>query len=163
MSALHLPIVCLLSLSLSFLLTLFSLCLLQAWADAFRSSPDLTGVVQIYEELKRKGIEFPMSELETLSPIHTPQRVGGIIRSSFNVYRSFCAKNKRLSSQVICLILLHILSLSLSLLGSICSRGRLHPTEVQRHYSAHTTSCPTSLHHPSGPQYSCLWIHQSYT
>uniref|UniRef100_A0AAQ5XKM9 Target of myb1 like 2 membrane trafficking protein n=1 Tax=Amphiprion ocellaris TaxID=80972 RepID=A0AAQ5XKM9_AMPOC len=50
------------------------LALIQAWADAFRSSPDLTGVVQIYEELKRKGIEFPMSELETLSPIHTPQR-----------------------------------------------------------------------------------------
>ncbi|XP_059180481.1 TOM1-like protein 2 isoform X1 [Centropristis striata] len=51
------------------------LALIQAWADAFRSSPDLTGVVQIYEELKRKGIEFPMSELETLSPIHTPQRL----------------------------------------------------------------------------------------
>ncbi|XP_038591242.1 TOM1-like protein 2 isoform X3 [Micropterus salmoides] len=50
------------------------LALIQAWADAFRSIPDLTGVVQIYEELKRKGIEFPMSELETLSPIHTPQR-----------------------------------------------------------------------------------------
>ncbi|XP_068610350.1 TOM1-like protein 2 [Brachionichthys hirsutus] len=51
------------------------LALIQAWADAFRSSPDLTGVVQIYEELKRKGIEYPMSDLETLSPIHTPQRV----------------------------------------------------------------------------------------
>uniref|UniRef100_A0A8C7T4I8 Target of myb1 like 2 membrane trafficking protein n=1 Tax=Oncorhynchus mykiss TaxID=8022 RepID=A0A8C7T4I8_ONCMY len=51
------------------------LALIQAWADAFRSSPDLTGVVHIYEELKRKGIEFPMSDLETLSPIHTPQRV----------------------------------------------------------------------------------------
>ncbi|CAJ1080702.1 TOM1-like protein 2 isoform X2 [Xyrichtys novacula] len=50
------------------------LALIQAWADAFRSSPDLTGVVQIYEELKRKGIEFPMSDLETLSPIHTPQK-----------------------------------------------------------------------------------------
>uniref|UniRef100_A0A3Q3KBG4 Target of myb1 like 2 membrane trafficking protein n=1 Tax=Monopterus albus TaxID=43700 RepID=A0A3Q3KBG4_MONAL len=50
------------------------LTLIQAWADAFRSSPDLTGVVQIYEELKRKGIEFPVSDLETLSPIHTPQR-----------------------------------------------------------------------------------------
>ncbi|KAF3704617.1 TOM1-like protein 2 Target of Myb-like protein 2 [Channa argus] len=50
------------------------LALIQAWADAFRSSPDLTGVVQVYEELKRKGIEFPMSDLETLSPIHTPQR-----------------------------------------------------------------------------------------
>uniref|UniRef100_A0A8C6U119 Target of myb1 like 2 membrane trafficking protein n=1 Tax=Neogobius melanostomus TaxID=47308 RepID=A0A8C6U119_9GOBI len=51
------------------------LALIQAWADAFRSSPDLTGVVQIYEEMKRKGIEFPNSELETLSPIQTPQRV----------------------------------------------------------------------------------------
>uniref|UniRef100_A0A674P8H5 Target of myb1 like 2 membrane trafficking protein n=1 Tax=Takifugu rubripes TaxID=31033 RepID=A0A674P8H5_TAKRU len=50
------------------------LALIQAWADAFRSSPDLTGVVQVYEELKRKGIEFPTSELETLSPIQTPQR-----------------------------------------------------------------------------------------
>ena len=47
----------------------------QAWADAFRSSPDLTGVVHIYEELKRKGIEFPMADLDALSPIHTPQRV----------------------------------------------------------------------------------------
>uniref|UniRef100_A0A8C7N2N1 Target of myb1 like 2 membrane trafficking protein n=1 Tax=Oncorhynchus kisutch TaxID=8019 RepID=A0A8C7N2N1_ONCKI len=51
------------------------LALIQAWADAFRSSPDLTGVVHIYEELKRKGIEFPMADLDTLSPIHTPQRV----------------------------------------------------------------------------------------
>lgn len=59
-----------------FLSTYFFLCFLQAWADAFRSSPDLTGVVQVYEELKRKGIEFPMSDLETLSPIHTPHRVG---------------------------------------------------------------------------------------
>ncbi|XP_035852874.1 TOM1-like protein 2 isoform X3 [Sander lucioperca] len=51
------------------------LSLIQAWADAFRSSPDLTGVVHIYEELKRKGIEFPMADLDALSPIHTPQRV----------------------------------------------------------------------------------------
>ncbi|KAK2833527.1 hypothetical protein Q5P01_017416 [Channa striata] len=50
------------------------LSLIQAWADAFRSSPDLTGVVHIYEELKRRGIEFPMADLDALSPIHTPQR-----------------------------------------------------------------------------------------
>ncbi|XP_068574371.1 TOM1-like protein 2 isoform X1 [Cebidichthys violaceus] len=50
------------------------LSLIQAWADAFRSCPDLTGVVHIYEELKRKGIEFPMADLDALSPIHTPQR-----------------------------------------------------------------------------------------
>ncbi|XP_056870764.1 TOM1-like protein 2 isoform X2 [Takifugu flavidus] len=53
------------------------LSLIQAWADAFRSSPDLTGVVHIYEELKRKGVEFPMADLDALSPIHTPQRVSG--------------------------------------------------------------------------------------
>lgn len=35
----------------------------------------MTGVVQIYEELKRKGIDFPMSDLDVLSPIHTPKRV----------------------------------------------------------------------------------------
>lgn len=55
---------------------------LQAWADAFRSSPDLTGVVHIYEELKRKGIEFPMADLDALSPIHTPQRVGGALEDA---------------------------------------------------------------------------------
>uniref|UniRef100_A0A671SUB2 Target of myb1 like 2 membrane trafficking protein n=1 Tax=Sinocyclocheilus anshuiensis TaxID=1608454 RepID=A0A671SUB2_9TELE len=51
------------------------LSLTQAWADAFRSCPDLTGVVHIYEELKKKGTEFPMADLDALSPIHTPQRV----------------------------------------------------------------------------------------
>ncbi|KAJ3601526.1 hypothetical protein NHX12_032494 [Muraenolepis orangiensis] len=51
------------------------LALIQAWADAFRSCPDLTGVVHIYEELKRKGVEFPMADLDALSPIHTPQRI----------------------------------------------------------------------------------------
>lgn len=49
----------------------------QSWADAFRSSPDLTGVVAVYEDLRRKGLEFPMTDLDMLSPIHTPQRVRG--------------------------------------------------------------------------------------
>ncbi|XP_062388074.1 target of Myb protein 1 isoform X2 [Sardina pilchardus] len=48
------------------------LSLIQAWADAFRSSPDLTGVVSVYEDLRRKGLEFPNSDLEALPPIHTP-------------------------------------------------------------------------------------------
>lgn len=51
------------------------LVLSQSWADAFRSSPDLTGVVAVYEDLRRKGLEFPMTDLDMLSPIHTPQRV----------------------------------------------------------------------------------------
>ncbi|XP_032822752.2 TOM1-like protein 2 isoform X1 [Petromyzon marinus] len=50
------------------------LSLVQTWADAFRSAPDLTGVVHVYEDLKRKGVEFPMTDLDALSPIHTPQR-----------------------------------------------------------------------------------------
>uniref|UniRef100_A0A4W5Q597 Target of myb1 membrane trafficking protein n=1 Tax=Hucho hucho TaxID=62062 RepID=A0A4W5Q597_9TELE len=50
------------------------LSLIQAWADAFRSSPALTGVVSVYEDLRRKGLEFPMTELDGYSPIHTPNR-----------------------------------------------------------------------------------------
>ncbi|XP_029583970.1 target of Myb protein 1 isoform X2 [Salmo trutta] len=50
------------------------LSLIQAWADAFRSLPALTGVVSVYEDLRRKGLEFPMTELDGYSPIHTPNR-----------------------------------------------------------------------------------------
>lgn len=49
--------------------------LIQTWADAFRSQPDLNGVVQVYQELKSKGIEFPVADLDTMAPIYTPQRV----------------------------------------------------------------------------------------
>ncbi|RXN19978.1 target of Myb 1-like isoform X1 [Labeo rohita] len=51
------------------------LIMIQAWSDAFRSSPDLTGVVTVYEDLRRKGVEFPMTELNGSSPIHTPNRM----------------------------------------------------------------------------------------
>ncbi|KAG8539871.1 hypothetical protein GDO81_020202, partial [Engystomops pustulosus] len=64
------------------------LALIQAWADAFRSSPDLTGVVHIYEELKRKGIEFPMADLDALSPIHTPQRSVPEVDPAMNMHQS---------------------------------------------------------------------------
>ncbi|XP_069501818.1 TOM1-like protein 2 isoform X7 [Ambystoma mexicanum] len=64
------------------------LALVQAWADAFRSSPDLTGVVHIYEELKRKGIEFPMADLDALSPIHTPQRSIPEVDPAANMHKS---------------------------------------------------------------------------
>ncbi|KAF7220652.1 target of Myb1 membrane trafficking protein isoform X7 [Nothobranchius furzeri] len=40
---------------------------IQAWADAFRSSPDLTGVVSVYEDLRRKGLEFPAAQLDGYS------------------------------------------------------------------------------------------------
>jgi len=51
------------------------LSLIQSWADAFRHQAELTGVVQVYHDLKQKGIEFPMTDLDTMAPIHTPQRV----------------------------------------------------------------------------------------
>lgn len=47
----------------------------QAWADAFRSSPDLTGVVSVYEDLRRKGLDFPMTELDGYSPVQTQKQV----------------------------------------------------------------------------------------
>nr|CAD7425194.1 unnamed protein product [Timema monikensis] len=50
------------------------LSLIQCWADAFRHQAELTGVVQVYSDLKQKGIEFPMTDLDTMAPIHTPQR-----------------------------------------------------------------------------------------
>uniref|UniRef100_S4R8K8 VHS domain-containing protein n=1 Tax=Petromyzon marinus TaxID=7757 RepID=S4R8K8_PETMA len=40
----------------------------QAWADAFRSSADLTGVAQVYEALKRKGVEFPPPIAQVSAP-----------------------------------------------------------------------------------------------
>lgn len=55
--------------------------LIQIWADAFRSQPDLNGVVQVYQELKSKGIEFPVADLDAMAPIYTPQRV-----SKLNTY-----------------------------------------------------------------------------
>ncbi|KAF3700559.1 Target of Myb protein 1 [Channa argus] len=50
------------------------LSIIQAWADAFRSSPDLTGVVSVYEDLRRKGLEFPMIELDGYSPVQEPKK-----------------------------------------------------------------------------------------
>ncbi|XP_076312139.1 TOM1-like protein 2 isoform X1 [Tachypleus tridentatus] len=50
------------------------LSLIQSWADAFRTNSEMQGVVQVYQDLKQKGIEFPMTDLETMAPIHTPQR-----------------------------------------------------------------------------------------
>jgi len=47
----------------------------QAWADAFKGSPDLKEVERMYDELRAKGIEFPMTDLDSLAPIHTPGRV----------------------------------------------------------------------------------------
>ncbi|KAM9784500.1 target of Myb protein 1 isoform X4 [Syngnathus typhle] len=64
---------------------------IQAWADAFRSSPDLTGVVSVYEDLRRKGLEFPTTELEGYPSAHAPKRVGalkaelGVVRNNLTM------------------------------------------------------------------------------
>ncbi|XP_059054036.1 TOM1-like protein 2 [Achroia grisella] len=50
------------------------LSLIQCWADAFQNQPELQGVVQIYNELRTKGVEFPMTDLDAMAPIFTPQR-----------------------------------------------------------------------------------------
>lgn len=59
------------------LIILMTLQLIQVWAETFRNQPDLSGVVQSYQELKNKGIEFPAPEIESVVPIYTPQRVSG--------------------------------------------------------------------------------------
>ena len=47
----------------------------QTWADAFKGIPDFKEVGKVYQDLKKKGIEFPMTDLGTMAPIHTPARV----------------------------------------------------------------------------------------
>lgn len=64
-----------------------------------------------------------------------------------------------LRSQVTCCLMICLLSPSLLFLVSHCSGGWLYLTQAQQHYSAHTTLCATSLHHPSSPQHSCLRSH----
>ncbi|XP_039681782.1 target of Myb protein 1 isoform X3 [Perca fluviatilis] len=67
------------------------LSIVQAWADAFRSSPDLTGVVSVYEDLRRKGLEFPMTELDGYSPVQAPQKIKklktelGVVRTNLTM------------------------------------------------------------------------------
>ncbi|KAL7300318.1 hypothetical protein TKK_0006947 [Trichogramma kaykai] len=48
--------------------------LIQSWADTFKNQPHTQGVVQVYQELKSKGIEFPMTDLDAMAPIITPER-----------------------------------------------------------------------------------------
>uniref|UniRef100_A0A3Q2QIN7 Target of myb1 membrane trafficking protein n=1 Tax=Fundulus heteroclitus TaxID=8078 RepID=A0A3Q2QIN7_FUNHE len=52
--------------------------LVKAWADAFRSSPDLTGVVSVYEDLRRKGLEFPVAQLDGYLPGQAPKKVQAV-------------------------------------------------------------------------------------
>jgi hypothetical protein len=51
------------------------LTLIKVWAETFANQPDLKGVVEVYQELRNKGIEFPTIDRESLVPIITPQKV----------------------------------------------------------------------------------------
>lgn len=94
------------------------LSLVKAWADAFRSSPNLTGVVSVYEDLRRKGLEFPMTELDGYSPAQDPQKVRAAALTpslpviSLVFFLSF--------SRVISVLLLASLRLGTGLLSLLC-------------------------------------------
>ena len=49
--------------------------LIQQWADAFRANPQLSAVVEFYNQLKQEGVEFPAQDLDNMAPINTPDRV----------------------------------------------------------------------------------------
>ncbi|XP_061568168.1 target of Myb protein 1 isoform X6 [Cololabis saira] len=65
--------------------------IIQAWADAFRSSPDLTGVVSVYEDLRRKGLDFPTTELNGYFSAQAPKKVQklktelGVVRNNLTM------------------------------------------------------------------------------
>lgn len=48
--------------------------LIQTWSEAFRGQPECSGVIQVYNELKSKKVEFPASDPDSSVPILTPQR-----------------------------------------------------------------------------------------
>ncbi|VDP11928.1 unnamed protein product [Onchocerca flexuosa] len=48
--------------------------LIQSWNDVFRDHPRLQGVCQIYDELKAKGVQFPVGDPGSMAPILTPKR-----------------------------------------------------------------------------------------
>lgn len=48
--------------------------MIERWADAFKSQPDLSGVVAVYNDLKAKGVTFPPRDRVPNVPIQTPQR-----------------------------------------------------------------------------------------
>ena len=54
----------------------------QTWADAFKGRSEMKEINKIYLDLKGKGVEFPMTDMEHMVPIHTPSRV------SLNKYKT---------------------------------------------------------------------------
>ena len=49
------------------------LALIQSWAHAFSSDPDLRGVAEVYMDLKKKGVEFPIPSDEDMLLVQSNQ------------------------------------------------------------------------------------------
>ncbi|XP_036004299.1 target of Myb protein 1 isoform X4 [Fundulus heteroclitus] len=75
------------------------LAIIQAWADAFRSSPDLTGVVSVYEDLRRKGLEFPVAQLDGYLPGQAPKKVK-MLKTELGVVRCNLSTMSEMMSQL---------------------------------------------------------------
>ncbi|XP_043956456.1 target of Myb protein 1 isoform X7 [Gambusia affinis] len=73
--------------------------IIQAWADAFRSSPDLTGVVSVYEDLRRKGLEFPAAQLDGYPAAQAPKKVK-MLKTELGVVRSNLSTMSDMMSQL---------------------------------------------------------------
>eukprot|EP00045_Choanoeca_perplexa_P007756 m.71270 g.71270 ORF g.71270 m.71270 type:complete len:522 (+) comp14203_c0_seq1:130-1695(+) len=48
------------------------LTIIQSWGESFRSDPAMTAIVQTYQELRLKRVEFPAQDLDAMAPIMTP-------------------------------------------------------------------------------------------
>ncbi|KAL5473071.1 hypothetical protein EMCRGX_G027512 [Ephydatia muelleri] len=51
--------------------------LIQYWAEAFKTKPQLAAVQEVYQQLKSEGTEFPPIDLDTMAPVETPNRGRG--------------------------------------------------------------------------------------
>ena len=59
------------------------LSLIQSWAHAFSSDPDLRGVAEVYMDLKKKGVEFPIPSDEDLLLVQSNQVRSKCLKSKF--------------------------------------------------------------------------------
>ncbi|XP_037544786.1 target of Myb protein 1 isoform X2 [Nematolebias whitei] len=96
------------------------LSIIQAWADAFRSSPDLTGVVSVYEDLRRKGLEFP-AHVDEYSLAQGPKKTSAGNGPAVATLPAVCLSSKPLIPP-------QISELKLALEGN----GTFTPSQVKR-------------------------------
>ena len=64
------------------------LSLIQSWAHAFSSDPDLRGVAEVYMDLKKKGVEFPVPSDDDLLLVQSNQVLAVLLNIFPNPSRS---------------------------------------------------------------------------